>query len=94
MLGENVGFVELEPWFVLPKSLRLRDVSWDRELLFGRYTITAKINRGYDNMIDEKVIHIWVMPWKLLLAIFGGLLVIIALLRFIFSTFEFKRKGN
>ena len=94
MLGENVGFVELEPWFVLPKSLRLREVSWDRELLFGRYTITAKINRGYDNMIDEKVIHIWVMPWKLLLAIFGGLLVIIALLRFIFSTFEFKRKGS
>lgn len=92
MLGENVGFVELEPWFVLPKSLRLREVTWDRELLFGRYTITAKVNRGYANVIDEKVIHIWVMPWKLLLAIFVGLTVVISFIRFIVTSFEFKRK--
>ena len=94
MLGENVGFVELEPWFVLPKSLRLREVSWDRELLFGRYTITAKVNRGYDDIIDEKVVHIWVLPWKLLLVVFVGLVVIIGLLRFFFRSFEFKRKGS
>ena len=30
MFGEEVGFVELEPWFVLPKSLRSREVSWNR----------------------------------------------------------------
>lgn len=94
MLGEQVGFVELEPWFVLPKSLRSRDFSWDRELLLGRYTITAKINRGYDNVIDEKVIHIWVLPWKILAMVFVGLIFIIALFRFIFSSFEFKRKGS
>lgn len=94
MLGEQVGFLELEPWFVLPKSLRSREVTWDRELLLGRYTITAKINRGYDNVIDEKIIHIWVLPWKILAAVFGGLVIIIALFRFIFSSFEFKRKGS
>lgn len=94
MLGENVGFVELEPWFVLPKSLRLREVTWDRELLLGRYTITAKINRGYDNIIDEKVIHIWVLPWKLLLGVFAGLVVFILIIRFFLRSFEFKRKGS
>jgi hypothetical protein len=94
MLGEQVGFVDLEPWFVLPKSLRSRTVTWDRELLFGRYTITAKINRGYGDIIDEKVIHIWVLPWKILAAVFVGLVLIISLLRFIFSSFEFKRKGR
>ena len=94
MLGENVGFVELEPWFVLPKSLRLREVTWDRELLLGRYAITTKVNRGYDNIIDENVIHIWVLPWKLLLGIFTGLVVLILIVRFVLSSFEFKRKGS
>ena len=92
MLGEEVGFQEIDPWFILPKSLRLREVSWDRGMLFGRYTITAKINRGYDNIIDEKSIHIWVLPWKVLLAIFGTLFALIAIVRFFLSRFEFKRK--
>ena len=70
MLGEEVGFVTLDPWFVLPQSLRLREVTWNRELLLGRYTITTKINRGYDNEVDEKVIHIWVIPWKFLAGTF------------------------
>ena len=94
MLGENVGFVELEPWFVLPKSLRLREVTWDRELLLGRYTITTKVNRGYNNIVDENTIHIWVLPWKLLLGIFAGLVVLILVVRFFLRSFEFKRKGS
>lgn len=94
MLGEEVGFVEIDPWFILPKSLRLREVAWDREFLFGRYTITSKINLGYDNVIDEKTIHIWVLPWKILLSIFAGLFVLISLTRFFFKSFEFKRKGS
>ena len=93
MFGGDVGFVEVDPWFILPKSLRLREVSWDREFLFGRYAITAKINRGYDNVIDEKVMYIWVLPWKILLGIFVSLFVLISLVRFFFKSFEFKRKG-
>ena len=93
MFGGEVGFVQVDPWFVLPKSLRLHEVSWDREFLFGRYTITAKINRGYDNVTEEKVIHIWVMPWKVLLGIFVSLFIFISLVRLFFRSFEFKRKS-
>ncbi len=93
MLGEQVGFVELEPWFVLPKAMRLREISWDRELLFGRYTFTAKINRGYDNVIDESSLVIWVLPWKFLAAGFVALFLVTLLVRLFFSTFEFKRRG-
>ncbi len=92
MFGEEVGFVELEPWFVLPKSLRLREVAWDRELLIGWYTITARINRGYDDVIDETSLVIWVMPWKILAGVFGVLFVIFFLTRLFRRTFEFKRK--
>ena len=92
MFGEQVGFVELEPWFVLPKSLRSRDVLWDREFLLGRYTVTAKINRGYDDVIDEVTTTFWVLPWKIVLGAFFIIFIIIFSMRAFFRTFEFSRK--
>lgn len=92
MLGEEVGSVELEPWFVLPKSNRLREVTWNREFLFGRYTATANINRSYDDVIDSMSYSFWVLPWKLLLAGFGVVFIVLFLIRAFFRTFEFKRK--
>lgn len=94
MFGEEVGFVELEPWFVLPQSLRLREVTWDREWLLGRYTATARINRGYDDVIDERSLSFWVLPWKVVGGIFAVLFIIFFSLRAFFRTFEFKRKGS
>ncbi|MBP6881544.1 MAG: hypothetical protein KBC35_02880 [Candidatus Pacebacteria bacterium] len=94
MFGEEVGFVELDPWFVLPQALRLREVSWDREFLLGRYTVTAKINRGYDDIVDEVATSFWVLPWKIVGGVFFVLFVIIFSLRAFFRTFEFKRKGD
>lgn len=92
MFGEEVGFVELEPWFVLPGSLRVREVVWDREFLLGRYTVTAKVNRGYDDIVDEVSTTFWVLPWKIVLGTFAILFIVIFALRTFFRTFEFKRK--
>jgi hypothetical protein len=92
MFGEQVGFIELEPWFVLPKSLRTRDITWDREFLLGRYTVTAKINRGYDDVVDEVTTTFWVLPWKIVAGTFAILFIIIFSIRAFFRTFEFKRK--
>jgi hypothetical protein len=94
MFGEQVGFVELEPWFVLPKSLRLREISWDREFLLGRYSATVKINRGYDDIVDELHVSFWVLPWKIVGGIFIILFIILFTVRAFFKTFEFKRKGD
>ena len=94
MFGEEVGFVELEPWFVLPKSLRVREVTWDREFLLGRYTVTAKINRGYENVVDEVSVSFWVLPWKIVGTVFLILFIIIFSMRAFFRKFEFKRKGD
>lgn len=94
LFGEEVGFVEIEPWFVLPKSQRLRELSWDRELLLGRYTMTANINRGYDDVIDTKVIHVWVLPWQFMLGVFVLIFILFMFVRFVASRFEFKRKTS
>lgn len=93
MFGEEVGYVELEPWFVLPKSLRMREIVWDREFLLGRYTATAKINRGYDNIVDEVSVSFWVLPWKIVGGIFIALFILIFVMKAFFSRFEFKRKA-
>jgi hypothetical protein len=92
LFGEEVGFLELEPWFVLPESLRTREVTWDRELLFGRYTATTLINRGYDDVIDERSVVFWVLPWRAMGGIFVVVFIILFGLRLFFRTFEFKRK--
>lgn len=92
IFGEEVGFLELEPWFALPKSLRSREVVWDRELLFGRYTATVKVNRGYDDIVDEKTVVFWVMPWKIMAGIFVFVFILLFIIRVFFRTFEFRRK--
>jgi hypothetical protein len=92
MFGEEVGFLEIEPWFVLPKSLRTRDLTWDREFLLGRYTVTARINNGYSNTVDEVTTTFWVLPWKIVGGLFLAFFIIAFILRAFFRTFEFKRK--
>ncbi len=94
MLDQEVGAIELDPWFALPKSLRSREVSWDRELLMGKYTATAEIHRGYGDTVDTQVVTFWVIPWKLVALVFGALFVLFFMLRFIAKNFEFKRKSS
>jgi hypothetical protein len=94
ILGEEVGVVEVDPWFSLPQSLRVREVSWDRPFLFGRYTAVASINRGYENIIDTATVTFWVIPWKIALAGFVGIFVLVFLIRFVVTRFEFKRKDR
>jgi len=92
MFGAEVGFLELEPWFVLPKSLRVREITWNSELLLGRYTMTASVNRGYEDLIDIKVLHFWVVPWKFILTVFAVLFAVFFVIRLFLRTFELKRK--
>ena len=92
LLNEEVGYIEIDPWFILPKSIRTREIAWDREFMFGRYTAVASINRGYEDIVDEVSVTFWVLPWKLLAMLFGGLFIVFLVIRLFFRTFEFKRK--
>ena len=94
LLDRKVGEIEITPWFAMPDSLRLRTVKWDRGFAFGRYTATAKINRGYQDIIDEKSISFWVLPWKVIAVGLGILVVVITLLTWLFSRFEIRRKNK
>lgn len=93
LFGEDVGAIQMQPWFVMPNSTRTREVTWDRDFLFGYYTATLDLNRGYDDIIDTSTYSFWVIPWKLVAATFAGLFVLFLLVRAIFSRFEFKRRS-
>ncbi len=92
MFGEEVGQLQLEPWFVLPESTRLREVSWSREFLFGMYTATVYVNRSYGDAIDEMSFTFWILPWKPVAGAFVVLFLVFFTIRAFFRTFEFKRK--
>lgn len=92
MLGDEVGSTVIEPWYAFPQSVRRREITWDREFLFGKYTAHLSLNRGYDNHIDTASVTFVVIPWTLMAAVFGGLVLVFFFFRFIIRTFEIKRR--
>ena len=56
VFGKTVGTVAIDPWYVLPGSTRTREVSFTHQNLFGWYTATLELNRGYDNVVDTKTV--------------------------------------
>lgn len=91
--GKNIDEIQIDPWFVMPDSSRIREVNWEREFLFGRYTATISLNRGYQDIIDQKSFEFWVIPWKLLSAGLLILIVVIWLIVWIAGHFEIRRKA-
>ncbi len=98
MLGRLVDTREVEPWFVMPKSDRVRDIKWNSNYLIGRYTATLSLNRGYQtkdqNMIDTKTINFWVVPWKIISIGMIGLILVIWFFVWIFSHIEWKKRPS
>ncbi len=92
IMGSEIGSALVEPWFALPDSLRVREISWDKSFLFGRYVATVKINRGYDDIVDEASVAFWIIPWKVVLIGLFGIISILLLLRFVISKFEIRMK--
>jgi len=69
MFGKIVAKIPLEPWFALPQSLRTRDSLIISKGMFGKYTATAEVNRGYGDIVDEKTISFFVIPYSVVVLI-------------------------
>jgi hypothetical protein len=92
ILGAPIANITVDPWFAMPQSLRFREVEWDPAFLFGRYVAHASVSRGYGTATDTASVVFWVIPWKILLLVFLCLVVIIWLIRWIFSRFSIVSK--
>lgn len=92
IFGKKIAEIEVDPFFVMPDSVRLREMKWSRPFLFGRYVASVGINRGYDDIIDEKSLTFWVIPWKIVLAGIAILGLLAYLVIWFGSKFELRRK--
>lgn len=90
IMGQEVGFIELDPWFSLPASMRSRDIAWDRGSLFGKYTATVKINRGYEDIIDNESYTFYVLNLPVLLSGAATVLALLLIIRFISRRYNFS----
>ncbi len=92
LFGAEIGKVEVEPWFILPNSLRQREVNWKPQFLFGRYVATAEIVKGYDNQKDTVSVVFWVIPWRLVALVFAALVIVVSIVRWLASKISISVK--
>jgi hypothetical protein len=91
-LGRNVGEIPVDAYFSLPDSIRYREILWQKGSGLGRYTANLSLYPGYGNKNEEATIAFWIIPWKILLATFIGLVIIISFIYYIVTRFELKKK--
>lgn len=93
ILGQKIDEINVDPWFIMPDSLRERTVEWaGKKMLFGKYTADLVVNRGYEDILDKKTISFWIIPWKIALAILFLLFLLISLFRWVGRQFHFEVK--
>ena len=91
ILGQKIDERQVDPWFVMPASTREREIKWNSNFLFGRYTATLLMNRGYKDVVDSKSISFWVIPWKIISIILIGLILVIWFFVWVLSHLQWRK---
>lgn len=79
IFGEAINKIPIEPWFVLPDSVRTRDVEINLPSAIGLYSATLEINRGYSDIVDVREVKFFILPkWLIVLVLLlvGSLIVV------------------
>jgi len=92
ILGKEIDKIPVDAYFSLPNSIRFREVLWSEGSGLGRYTANLSLYPGYGNINEETSIAFWIIPWKILVAVFVGLAILVSIIYYIFTRFEIKKK--
>lgn len=92
LLGKSVGEIPVDAYFSLPDSIRFREVFWTPGTGLGRYTAHLSLYPGFGNENQESKVSFWIIPWKILIITFIGLVIFVSVIYYILTRFEFKRK--
>jgi hypothetical protein len=92
IFGKAITTLPVDAYFVLPDSIRYREVNWASGFSLGRYTANLSLYRGYNNEFIETKIGFWVIPWKILIPVFLGVVLVISLLYYVLTRFELRKK--
>ncbi len=91
-LGKTVGEIAVDAYFSLPDSLRSRDVIWQEGFGLGHYRADLSLYPGYGNEDITSSISFWIIPWKILIVSFVGLIFFVSVVYYILTRFEIKKK--
>ncbi len=97
IFGKTVASAPIDAYYSLPQSKRYRQVNIDGSGLFGIYRAHLELHKAYNNPghkdeIDSKTITFVVIPWKILLAIFILIILMLVIFRYVFRNFDIRRK--
>jgi hypothetical protein len=92
IFGQQVANVPVEAYFSLPNSLRYREVTWPQHFLFGLYSATLTLNKGYDNAVETRSLHFLAIPWLYIGIVIGVALLFTILFHLFAGKFELRRK--
>lgn len=92
LLGKDVAVIPVDAYFSLPDSIRYREVFWEKGTGLGRYTANLSLFPGFGNENEEASFSFWIIPWKILVTTFIGLVLIISLIYYVLTRFELKKK--
>jgi len=92
MLGRTVGELPVNAYFALPDSTRYREVMWDQGFGLGRYTADLSLYKGYGNEFVESKVSFWIIPWKILIPVLIGIIILVTIGYYISTRFELRRK--
>jgi len=77
MFGHIVKTNAIDPWFVIPGSVRTREVTIQTSGLFGWYRAELELNPGYGDTINQKEVSFVVISiWAIVLI---GLIVLVSI---------------
>jgi hypothetical protein len=82
----------VDAYFVLPDSIRYREVKWTSGFSLGRYTANLSLNKGFNNEYENVDLAFWVLPWKILLIGFIILSIIVSFAYYFLTRFELRKK--
>ncbi len=93
LLGMGIAEIPVDAYFVLPNSTRYKEVLWSSNaFLFGHYTAHLSFYKGYGNEYQDAQVSFWVLPWKIVIPVFIGLIIFVTLAYYLLTRFELKKK--
>ena len=92
IFGQTISTLPVDAYFVLPDSIRYREINWTKGFSVGRYTANLSLYKGYGNEFAESKISFWIIPWKILIPVFVVIMLIIMAIYYVMTRFELRKK--
>lgn len=94
MLGQTSEELHLETKNIFPYTTRAFDTTWNKSWGFGRYTAIIKAGYGTQGQVTSSKTSFWIIPVRLILAIFVGLTSTVVILMMIRRYFKHRNSAQ